>query len=71
MENVFQAPNFYEKNVPPAPPGLTWWRYKDDVPPLPDPKTFFNGSTDFEEYGWRYDSSYVANDYTFSELLLT
>lgn len=64
---VYQAPTFYEKNVPPAPAGLQWWKLKSDAPPLPDPKTFFNGSKEYDGYGWRYDSSYVANDYTFSK----
>jgi hypothetical protein len=67
---VGQAPDFYDKNIPPAPAGLQWWRYKSDVPPLPDPASFFNGSRKYEGYGWKYDSGYSANDYVFSELIL-
>ena len=61
-----QAPQFYDSNVPPAPAGIVWWKYKSGVPPLPDPIDFFNGSSQFSRYGWKYDANYVANDYTFS-----
>ena len=36
-----QAPDFYE-SVPPAPPGLEWWHYKSDVPPLPEPAKYLH-----------------------------
>ena len=36
-----QAPDFYER-VPPAPPGLEWWKYRSDVPPLPQPSKYFH-----------------------------
>lgn len=32
---VPQAPEMYESNIPPAPPGLIWWEYLNTVPPLP------------------------------------
>ena len=47
-----------------------WWKYKSSVPPLPEPIDFFNGSSQFSRYGWKYDANYVANDYTFSGALL-
>ena len=62
-----QAPQFYDSNVPPAPAGIVWWKYKSSVPPLPDPIDFFNGSSQFSRYGWKYDANYVANDYIFSK----
>ena len=39
--NILQAPDFYAP-VPPAPPGLEWWHYRSDVPPLPQPEEFFH-----------------------------
>ena len=39
--DVLQAPDFYAP-VPPAPPGLEWWRYRADVPPLPQPEQYFH-----------------------------
>lgn len=33
------APEFYNTSIPDAPPGLTWWEYLPDVPPLADPVT--------------------------------
>lgn len=33
------APEFYNTSIPDAPPGLTWWEYLPDVPPLADPAT--------------------------------
>lgn len=30
-----QAPRFYEGDLPPVPPGLEWWEYRDSVPLLP------------------------------------
>ena len=66
-----QAPDFYDKNIPPAPAGLQWWKYKAGVPPLPDPVTFFNGSKEYENYGWKYDSHYSGNDYVFTNLDMT
>ena len=62
-----QAPKFYDQRVPPAPAGLTWWKYNADVPPLPQPKDYFRNTTSFDHYYWKYDASYFANDYTFSK----
>ena len=28
-------PDFYDENIPPPPPALKWWKYKEGVPPLP------------------------------------
>jgi hypothetical protein len=61
-----QAPKMFEK-IPPAPPGLVWWKYLSDVPPLPNPEEYFE-SEKYERYGWRYDDSFQVNDYSFSNL---
>lgn len=44
-----QAPDFYAP-VPPAPPGLEWWHYRGDVPPLPQPADFFH-SKKYKNWG--------------------
>ena len=62
---LLQAPNFYAP-TPPAPAGLAWWRYNPGVPPLPDPGSILGSN--FSQYQWRYDSSYQAKSYTFSDL---
>lgn len=54
-----QPPDFYDRS-PPAPPGLIWWQYKADVPPLPPP-TDVNPA--FVRYGWRYDPSWHPLSY--------
>ena len=54
-----QPPNFYDRS-PPAPPGLIWWQYTADVPPLPPP-TDVNPA--FVRYGWRYDPSWHPLSY--------
>jgi len=64
-----QAPDFYEK-APPAPPGLVWYEYRDDVPPLPQPAEYFNSSR-WAGWVWRYDENFQISDYTFSNLDLT
>lgn len=51
-----QAPKFYE-DAPPAPPGLEWWQYKADVPPLPDPAKYFHNSS-YARFGWRFDPNF-------------
>lgn len=45
-----KAPTFYEP-APPAPPGLIWWHFKDDVPPLPEPKKYFHNDSVSEKCG--------------------
>ena len=66
---ILQAPNFYE-DLPPAPPGLEWWKYRPEVPPLPRPEQFFN-SSEYQRLGWRYDPNFQTTDYRFSNLDLT
>ena len=61
-----QAPKFYEE-APPAPPGLEWWHYKADVPPLPDPKTYFHNQS-YARWGWRRDPNFQATEYVFTNL---
>lgn len=53
-----QAPDFYAP-VPPAPPGLEWWHYRGDVPPLPQPAEFFH-STKYKNWGACQLSSAVS-----------
>ena len=48
---LVQAPDFYVP-VPPAPPGLEWWEYKGDVPPLPQPQEYFH-SKKYKNWGAR------------------
>lgn len=60
-----QAPKFYVP-VPPAPAGLEWWRYADDVPPLPDPSVVLGPL--YARYGWRFEADYQARSYVFSNL---
>ena len=60
-----QAPSFYAP-TPPAPAGLQWWTYNAGVPPLPDPGSVLG--QDYSSYAWRYDASYSAQSYTFSQL---
>lgn len=62
---LLQAPNFYEP-TPPAPPGLLWWRYKDNVPALPQPQAVLGPS--YADYGWRYDADYQYTAYKFSNM---
>ena len=64
-----QAPDFYER-APPAPPGLVWYEYRDNVPPLPQPAEYFNSSR-WDRWVWRYDENFQISDYTFSNLDLT
>lgn len=55
-----QPPSFYD-STPPAPPGLIWWNYKADVPPLPEPAATLG--PEFARYGWRYDPSWRPKNY--------
>ena len=53
-------PDFYEtKGVPPPPPALKWWKYKEGVPPLPPAPP---------GYGWKYDETRAPMDYEVSNL---
>ena len=60
-----QPPNFYD-STPPAPPGLEWWQYRADVPPLPDPGTLLG--PEYAHYGWRYDKNYQTQNYKLSNM---
>ena len=51
--------------MPPAPPGLLWWDYKNTVPPLPDPGTV---NPAFTGYGWRYDPNWRPTTYTYNNM---
>ncbi|KAK9806417.1 hypothetical protein WJX73_004348 [Symbiochloris irregularis] len=65
---AIKAPDFYEE-TPPAPPGIVWWRYNPDVPPAVYQETSRQTlGAQFAEYGWRYDSSFQTQSYTFSVL---
>ena len=54
-------------DVPPAPPGLIWWKYRPGVPPLPQPAAYF-GLANWTDWGWRYDPGYTAPFYKFTDL---
>eukprot|EP00884_Botryococcus_braunii_P018963 jgi/Botrbrau1/5750/Bobra.0134s0023.2 len=60
------APEFYEPDddVPPAPPGLIWYKYKTDVPPLPPVSSKLGPA--FQGYIWMYDPSSQIQAYTFT-----
>lgn len=67
-----QAPPFYDKDIPPAPPGLIWWELLADVPPLPTPQKYFHDKTgNYSRFGWHYDPNFQFNDYQFSNMDLT
>lgn len=63
---VEQAPEFYEPDdeVPPAPPGLKWVKYKPDVPPLPPVSSKLGPQ--FSRYIWMYDPSSQILSYSFT-----
>ncbi|PSC73975.1 ERD4-related membrane isoform B [Micractinium conductrix] len=65
--NIVTVPDFYDTDIPPAPPGMTWWKYKDDVPPLPTPEEALNNAS-YARYGWRWDASYQEIKYEFTDL---
>jgi hypothetical protein len=56
-----QAPQFYE-SVPPAPPGLEWWHYRADVPPLPEPAKFLHDRR-YKDWGVLASLSVLFNRY--------
>jgi hypothetical protein len=59
-QDVVEPPNFYnDTGLPPAPPGVEWHKYADDVPPLPPAPA---------GYVWYYDASNVPSDYYFTDL---
>eukprot|EP00887_Chlorella_sp_A99_P001230 scaffold14.g1230.t1 len=63
---VVKAPELYEKGLHPAPPGLEWWEYREDVPLLPQPAEVLGPA--FVRYRWRYDGKSQVVSYTFSSL---
>lgn len=73
-DSIIKPPDFYNSTVGDAPPGMEWWNYNSDVPPLPTPYEYFLNSTNasyaeqFRTYGWMWDSSYQEMKYTFSNL---
>ncbi|KAL4515648.1 hypothetical protein Ndes2437B_g07075 [Nannochloris sp. 'desiccata'] len=59
-DEVIEPPEFYNNTgLPPAPPGLEWRKYADDVPPLPPAPP---------GYVWYYDATNVPSDYYFTDL---
>eukprot|EP00884_Botryococcus_braunii_P016249 jgi/Botrbrau1/3307/Bobra.0048s0004.1 len=62
---TIQAPDFYVP-VPPAPPGIEWWQYANNVPILPDPGLVLGPL--YARYGWRYQADYQTQNYVFSNL---
>ncbi|KAL6782290.1 hypothetical protein ACKKBG_A06245 [Auxenochlorella protothecoides x Auxenochlorella symbiontica] len=60
------APEFYNTDIPPAPPGLVWWEYLPGVPDLPDPEVLLGAN--YSRYGWRYDSDFTSVSYSFTNL---
>ncbi|KAK9861196.1 hypothetical protein WJX84_002371 [Apatococcus fuscideae] len=69
---VHKAPDFYQ-DTPPAPPGLVWWHYKSDTPPLPDPAQYFEGTPlasaqNWSEWGWAYDQDFQTTAYSYTTL---
>ena len=63
---ALQTTDFYT-DVPPAPPGLVWWHYRDNVPALAQPATYF-GLANWTSWGWRYDPDYTVPFYQYSNL---
>ena len=61
-----RPPKIYNESIPDPPPGIIWWQYLPDVPPLP-PLVSVLGQQ-YERYGWRYDDQYTAVKYTFTDL---
>jgi hypothetical protein len=65
-DDALSAPDMYASNIPPAPPGLKWWKYLDTVPPLPNPEEVLG--PEYVRYGWKYDDGYSVNNYAFTDL---
>ena len=62
---VIEAPEIYNKSIPPAPPGLLWWERLPNIPPLP-PVTVLG--PEFENYTWIYDENYKIVKYDLTDL---
>jgi hypothetical protein len=67
MLRCSQAPEFYEvgDTLPPAPPGLKWFQYKEGVPPLPTVASKLGPK--FARYIWMYDPAGQISTYTFTK----
>lgn len=62
---VIEAPEIYNKSIPPAPPGLIWWERLPNIPALP-PVTVLG--PEYENYTWIYDENYKIVKYDLTEL---
>ena len=62
---VIEAPEIYNKSIPPAPPGLIWWERLPNIPPLP-PVTVLG--PEYENYTWIYDENYKVVQYDLTAL---
>lgn len=62
---VIEAPEIYNKSIPPPPPGLLWWERLPNIPPLP-PVTVLG--PEYENYTWIYDENYKVVQYDLTEL---
>ncbi|KAI8112616.1 hypothetical protein M9434_003937 [Picochlorum sp. BPE23] len=63
--DVIEAPEIYNKSIPPAPPGLIWWERLPNIPPLP-PVTALG--PEYENYTWIYDEDYKVVKYDLTDL---
>lgn len=63
--DVIEAPEIYNKSIPPAPPGLIWWERLPNIPPLP-PVTVLG--QEYENYTWIYDENYKVVKYDLTAL---
>lgn len=55
-----QPPDFYLP-TPPAPPGLQWFHYRDNVPPIPDLGPQYADYVKLYDPNWR-PKNYVPNN---------
>eukprot|EP00884_Botryococcus_braunii_P010053 jgi/Botrbrau1/19049/Bobra.0100s0073.2 len=60
------TPIFFNTSIPDPPPGLKWWKYNNDVPPLPPVSKILGDA--YRQYVWIYDQTYRASSYAFSNL---